>query len=148
MPIMRPMQGNDLSLVMAIEKQAYLFPWSEGNFRDCLNSGYYSQVLEHESKVIGYSVMSMGAGEANILNICVKSEQRGKGWGRLLLDDLIQQARVNEVEMILLEVRLSNISAINLYQTVGFNELGRRKAYYPAGNNSREDALILACQLL
>ena len=148
MPTMRPMRENDLPLVMAIEKQAYPFPWSEGNFRDCLNSGYYSQVLEHESEMIGYSVMSMGAGEAHILNVCIKSGLRGKGWGRLLLDDLMQQARVNEVEMILLEVRLSNISAINLYQAVGFNELGRRKAYYPAKNNSREDALILACQLL
>ena len=67
----RPMTEADVSEVFTIERASYQFPWSEGIFRDCLRVGYVCRVLTLESQVIGYGVMSVGAGEAHVLNLCV-----------------------------------------------------------------------------
>jgi ribosomal-protein-alanine N-acetyltransferase len=142
----RPMQLADLPTIMEIEISAYPFPWSLGNFRDCLGAGYRCRVLEIDGVVQGYSLASMGAGEAHILNLCVHPSLRGKGYGRLLLEEQINALPEFNVDMVLLEVRPSNTSAIALYDSMGFNELGRRKGYYPAVNG-REDALIMARQI-
>jgi len=144
---LRLMTEADIQPVMAIEKTAYPFPWTEGNFRDCLKSNYYACVLEEGGSMCGYALMSMAAGEAHVLNICIHPEQQGKGLGRALMHSLEQTARANKVEMLLLEVRASNKRAINLYESMGFNELGCRENYYPS-HKGREDALVLAQQLV
>ncbi len=143
---LRLMTEADIQSVMAIEKRAYPFPWTEGNLRDCLKSKYYACVLEEGTHMVGYALMSMAAGEAHVLNICIHPDQQGKGLGRSLLHSLEQTARVNNVEMLLLEVRASNRRAIKLYESMGFNELGCREDYYP-NHKGREDALVLAQQL-
>lgn len=140
------MHEADLSAVMAIEKSAYPFPWSLGNFRDCLGSGHRCRIFEIDGVIQGYSLVSMGAGEAHILNLCIHPALRGKGYGRLLLQEQLDALAECDVDMVLLEVRPSNSSAICLYDSLGFNELGRRKDYYPAAHG-REDALIMARQL-
>ncbi len=144
---LRLMTEADIQPVMVIEKSAYPFPWSEGNFRDCLKSNYYACVLEEGADMCGYALMSMAAGEAHVLNICIHPEQQGKGLGRALMHSLEQTARANKVEMLLLEVRASNKRAINLYESMGFNELGCRENYYPS-HKGHEDALVLAQQLV
>ena len=133
------MQLVDLPVVMEIEKSAYQYPWSLGNFRDCLGTGYRCRIFEMEGAIRGYSLVSIGAREAHILNLCIHSTLRGKGYGRLLLEEQLDALAEYEVDMVLLEVRPSNISAISLYESLGFNELGRRKGYYPA-TGGREDA--------
>lgn len=143
---LRLMTEADVQSVMQIEKIAYPFPWTEGNLRDCLKSNYYACVLEDGSDMRGYALMSMAAGEAHVLNLCIHPDQQGKGLGRALLHSLEQTARANKVEMLLLEVRASNRRAIELYESMGFNELGCRENYYP-NHKGREDALILAQQL-
>lgn len=143
---LRPMQLADLPRIMEIEISAYPFPWSLGIFRDCLSSGYRCRVLEIDTKIQGYSLVSMGAGEAHILNLCVHPSLRGKGYGRLLLQEQLDALADLNVDMVLLEVRPSNSSAIALYDSMGFNEIGRRKDYYPAAQG-HEDALIMARQL-
>lgn len=145
-PIIRPMAVGDLPSVMAIEIASYPFPWTLGNFRDCLGAGYRCRALEVGGEIRGYSLVSMGAGEAHVLNLCVDPALRGKGYGRLLLQEQLEALTELGVEMVLLEVRPSNGAAIALYDSMGFNELGRRKGYYPAANG-REDALIMARQL-
>ena len=97
--------------------------------------------------MIGYAVMSMAAGEAHVLNLCIHPQQRGKGLGRALLHSLEKVAKSNQVDMMLLEVRQSNRIAINLYESIGFNELGWRKNYYPS-HAGREDAVVMARQLI
>jgi len=144
---LRLMTEADIQSVMAIEKSAYPFPWTEGNLRDCLKSNYYACVLEDGGNMIGYALMSMAAGEAHVLNICIHPDQQGKGLGRALMHSLEQTARTHKVEMLLLEVRASNKRAINLYESMGFNELGCRENYYPS-HKGREDALVLAQQLV
>jgi len=140
------MDERDLAAVMAIELRAYEFAWTEINFRDCMRSGYYCRVLEAEGQILGYAVMSAGAGEAHILNLCVRIESRSRGYGRLLLTDVIDHARQLGADMLFLEVRPSNEPARWLYEQLGFNEVGLRKNYYPT-RTGREDALILARQL-
>ncbi len=144
---LRLMTEEDVETVMEIEKRAYPFPWSEGNLRDCLKSNYYACVLEGQEGVCGYALMSMAAGEAHVLNICIDPGQQSKGLGRSLLHSLEQTARTNNVEMLLLEVRASNKRAIKLYESMGFNELGCRENYYP-NHKGREDALVLAQYLI
>lgn len=138
----RPMGETDLSEVLRIERQAYLYPWSEGVFRDCLRAGYGCFVHEIKS-TIGHLVVSCAAGEAHILNICIDPAWRRQGVAGHLLQVACERAQLLGAEMMFLEVRPSNLPACRLYYRYGFNEVGRRPAYYP-GARGREDALIMA----
>lgn len=142
----RAMTMADLFAVLAIERRSYEFPWSEEIFRDCMRVGYYCQVIVSAGAIAGYGVMTVGAGEAHIVNLCIKPELRQHGLGRRLMTHIMDEARHSGVGNMFLEVRPSNEVAINLYLNMGFNEIGIRKGYYPA-RNGREDALILACAL-
>jgi ribosomal-protein-alanine N-acetyltransferase len=143
----RPMQPEDLDAIMAIELKIYDYPWTVGIFRDCLRVGYTCTVLENHEDIIGYCVMSTAAGESHILNVSVSKEYQGQGYGSVLVKHMIDTACKQKSEMVLLEVRPSNRSALHLYHKLGFNEVGIRKQYYPS-SNGREDALILAYTLL
>jgi ribosomal-protein-alanine N-acetyltransferase len=139
----RTMDEADISSIMSIETRAYLFPWSVGIFLDCLRVGYKAWVYERNTAIRGYTVMSYGAGEAHLLNLCVAPEWQRHGVGRALLGHVLIQAERLGATQIFLEVRPSNAIAIKLYQDMYFVEVGRRKGYYPAAEG-REDALVLA----
>jgi ribosomal-protein-alanine N-acetyltransferase len=144
---LRPMREEDLSAIQMIEARAYEFPWTVGIFRDCLRAEYPAWVLYNDACIVGYFLMSVAAGEAHVLNICVAPEMQGQGYGRRLLHDLLKMARGRNVARVFLEVRPSNANAIALYHDEGFNEIGRRPRYYPAADG-REDALVMAMELL
>lgn len=137
----RPMSLADVPAVIAVERAAYKFPWSEGVFRDCIRVGYLCRVVEVEGEVSGYGIMSFGAGEAHILNICIRSDLRAQGIGRNLMHFLLERARAVQMQDVFLEVRPSNPIAIALYKSLGFVQVGTRKAYYQA-TGGREDALV------
>lgn len=147
-PQLRPMRSEDLPEVLAIELLAYDFPWNEAVFRDCFKAGYALWVLESGIGVIGYGVLSAAAGEAHLLNLCVAPGQQGHGYGRRLLNRMVDLARWHQVERIFLEVRPSNGAAIALYHRAGFCEIGHRPNYYPAKGTRREDAIVMARELL
>ena len=142
----RPMMEIDLPEVAAIEQASYAFPWSENIFRDCLRVGYTCRALDLAGRVIGYGVMSLGAGEAHILNVCVREEFRTVGFGRRLLEHLLERAAAAGVIEAFLEVRPSNLAAIRLYQRLGFEQIGIRRGYYQAPDG-REDAIVLKLAL-
>lgn len=142
----RPMMEIDLHDVAGIEQQSYAFPWSENIFRDCLRVGYTCRALDLAGQIIGYGVMSLGAGEAHILNVCVRDEFRNLGFGRRLLEHLLERAAASGVAEAFLEVRPSNLSAIRLYQRLGFEQIGIRRGYYQAPDG-REDAIVLKREL-
>jgi len=142
----RPMMEIDLPEVAAIEQQSYTFPWSENIFRDCLRVGYTCRALDLAGQIIGYGVMSLGAGEAHILNVCVREQFRSVGFGRRLLEHLLERAAAAGVAEAFLEVRPSNLSAIRLYQHLGFEQIGIRRGYYQAPDG-REDAIVLKREL-
>jgi ribosomal-protein-alanine N-acetyltransferase len=142
----RLMQPADLKSVAAVERAAYAYPWSLGIFRDCLLAGYYCLVLDVGGSVTGYGIMSIAAGEAHLLNLCVHPNAQRLGYGRRLLSSLMLKAADADADKIFLEVRPSNAVALRLYASVGFEQIGIRPAYYQA-ENGREDAVILAATL-
>ncbi len=143
----RDMMHDDLAMVSDIERRSYEFPWSHGVFRDCLLAGYQNIVLVRGDAVAGYGVLSVAAGEAHILNICIDPDYRSRGYGGKLLDELLFRARAASVRQIFLEVRPSNQRAIQLYMKKGFHQVANRPAYYQA-NEGREDAAVLAKKLV
>lgn len=146
-PLLRPMQLEDLEQVTAIEIDAYEYPWTNTIFRDCLRAGYNCWVLAQSVEVIGYGVLSVAAGEAHVLNVCVARAQQGEGHGKHLMKRLIDLARWHQAERVFLEVRPSNTRAVALYDQLGFNEIGKRPNYYPS-KRGREDAIVMALELL
>ncbi|RRW41546.1 ribosomal-protein-alanine N-acetyltransferase [Pseudomonas luteola] len=142
----RPMTEADLNAVLKIEYAAFSHPWTRGIFLDGLKS-YNCWVMFEGEQQVGHGVINVILDEAHLLNITVKPESQGKGLGYQLLDHLMKQARLADARECFLEVRESNQSAYRLYERYGFNEIGRRRDYYPAAGG-REDALVMACTLL
>jgi [ribosomal protein S18]-alanine N-acetyltransferase len=136
------MHELDIPMVVAVEKAAYQFPWSEGIFRDCLRVGYVCRVIDVAGELGGYGIMSVGAGEAHILNVCVRAEYRCRGFARKTLLYLLDRARASGVQEAYLEVRPSNVAAARLYHSLGFEQVGIRRGYYQA-LMGREDACVL-----
>ncbi|PPD54730.1 MAG: ribosomal-protein-alanine N-acetyltransferase [Methylotenera sp.] len=143
---LRPMQMADLDAVMAIEPTIYTHPWTRGNFSDSLNSGYSAWVLVTNQKIIGYALLMMVLDEAHLLNLSVAKDQQKQGLGRYLLEHMLQIAKNHKAANMFLEVRPSNISAIALYENMGFCEMAIRRGYYPA-HNGREDAVLMGLAL-
>jgi len=142
----RPMSARDLEQVMHIELAMYPFPWTQRIFEDCLRVGYRCHVGEVDGNFAGYGVMSTGAGEAHVLNLCVAEEFQRRGLAREMLNHLLDEADQLAVRDVFLEVRPSNLGAICLYEQMGFNQVGLRKDYYPT-TDGREDAVIFAASL-
>ncbi len=142
----RPMHYDDLAMVSDIERRSYDFPWSHGVFRDCLLAGYKCIVMDRDARVAGYAILSIAAGEAHILNLCVDPAHRVHGYGEQLLNEILGRARIAEVEEIFLEVRPSNEAAMALYKKKGFHQIANRPKYYQA-RQGREDAAILSKKL-
>jgi ribosomal-protein-alanine N-acetyltransferase len=142
----RAMNYADLNSVMLIEKQAYPFPWTTTIFRDCIRVGYRCRLLEINGTIEAYGILAVAANEAHVLNLCVRPASQNQGLARHMLGHLLDIARINVAQTIFLEVRPSNHSAINLYQSVGFCEIGLRHDYYP-NFQGREDALVMGMSL-
>jgi [ribosomal protein S18]-alanine N-acetyltransferase len=138
----RVMTDTDLEAVADLEWRSYQFPWSAGIFRDCLRVAYQCRVGVCRDQVIGYTIMSTAADEAHILNLCVDAAQRRQGFGRRMLEDLLESARGSGSKAVFLEVRLSNKPALELYHAFGFVRVGLRHGYYQA-IDGREDAAVL-----
>jgi ribosomal-protein-alanine N-acetyltransferase len=138
----RNMRDADLPEVVRIERASYTFPWTEGIFRDCLRVHYLCRVVMIGTALVGYGIMSVAAGEAHLLNICVADSYRCRGIGRRLLTHLLQVAASGGAEEAFLEARPSNTWAIRLYQSLGFAQIGVRRGYYQAVGG-REDAIVL-----
>ncbi|AGH80299.1 ribosomal-protein-alanine acetyltransferase [Psychromonas sp. CNPT3] len=141
-----PMGLNDIACVTKIEKSAHSHPWSEKLFLSNFGKRYFNHLLIDKDRVIGYYVASSVAGEVTLMNIVIASDEQGKGFGKLLLQSLLDFSRSKNEQEIWLEVRVSNTTAWRLYEQLGFVEVGRRHDYYPL-QKGREDAIIMCCHL-
>lgn len=142
-PLIRPLLTSDLPAVMAMEERSHPEPWTEGIMRDCLRAGYIARVLEApDGTLIGYGLLSAAAGESHLLNLTTHPNHRGQGYGRMLLRALLAEARLAGAELTILEVRPSNLSALALYRSEGFEQVGIRRDYYPDFGGAREDAWV------
>jgi ribosomal-protein-alanine N-acetyltransferase len=142
----RPMTEADLDAVLKVEYAAFSHPWTRGIFLDGLKS-YEIWLMFEGGQQVGHGVINVIIDEAHLLNITVKPESQGRGLGLTLLEKLMSRAYELNARECFLEVRASNQSAYRLYERYGFNEVGRRRDYYPAVGG-REDALVMACTLL
>ena len=139
----RRMTLGDVERVMKVEQDVYEFPWTDKIFSDCIRVGYYCWLALQQQHIVGHAVISVAAGESHMLNLSIAREYQRKGFGKQFIEFLIQEAQAKQAQTMLLEVRPSNIAAINCYNSAGFNEIGLRKDYYPAPEG-REDALLFA----
>ena len=105
-------------------------PWSKSVFSDCLTSPYFAYQLSLNEQLQGYYIGLQVLDEITLMDIALKSEYQGQGWGKRLLDDFISQCRLRKGSEIWLEVRESNVPAISLYTAAGFELIEKRKAYY------------------
>ncbi len=142
----RKMSKADLPRVLEIESQGYNYPWKEPIFHDCLNAAHYDCWVceDTEDKMLAFCIVSTAVGESTVLNLCIDPVIRKQGLGRKFMLHVIENARAKKAESVFLEVRPSNVGAIALYESMGFNEIGVRPGYYKTENGEREDALMMA----
>ena len=144
--LFREMTSDDVNSVFTIEKKSYPFPWSKSLFEAAVLSTKYCTVVELDGVIVGYGIISFVVGEAELLNLCVDPDFQGKGIANELLTHLLDYAANLDNHEMFLEVRVSNAAAIHLYEKIGFNEIGRRKNYYPIVGG-KEDAILMAAPL-
>lgn len=142
-----PMRLEALDGVLYIERQAYEFPWTQGNFSDSLNVGHQAQLLRAGGELLGYFVAMKGFEEVHLLNLTVAPKHQRQGWAHVMLDALAIWSRGQHADWLWLEVRPSNRRAIDLYERFGFRRVGERKDYYPAAQGKRESALVMSLLL-
>lgn len=141
------MELPHLDEVLRNETRAYAFPWTEGIFRSCVSGGGHEcWVAQLRGKIAGHAVFTIAAEESHLLNLCVGRDYQSHGCGRAFMHFIVQRA-AHAAQVMFLEVRRSNWVAANLYESMGFVEVGIRKDYYPAPLG-REDARVMALQLL
>ena len=138
-----PMRLQDVDDVVALEQSVFPHPWSRGNFIDSLTSGYDAWVLRASGELAGYFLLMAAVDETHLLDVAVAASRQGSGLGRYLLDKVAARARGLGTESVLLEVRPSNLRALDVYRRYGYVEIGRRRAYYPAHEGKREDAIVM-----
>lgn len=142
----RPLDDAELPAVLEIERTSYSHPWSEGVFRDCFKSNYRLWALVDGDSLAGYAVVSYQFDEAHLLNLCVAPGYQRRGAGRRLLRHLVARSARDGMTAVILEVRISNDSAIALYASEGFEPIGERPGYYPTAHG-RENARVMALTL-
>lgn len=141
-PLIRQINADDLDRVIEIEEAAYPFPWARGIFADCIRAGYDCSALHSGPRLIAYTIQSQVAGKNHLLNLCVAARWQRQGYGTMMLNHAIRQARLQRCSSVFLEVRPSNPSGIRLYEKKGFFIVGKRADYYRAADG-REDAIVM-----
>ncbi|MBE4593510.1 ribosomal-protein-alanine N-acetyltransferase [Vibrio navarrensis] len=137
------MNVEHLDAVYQIETRAHTHPWAQSLIRDLSSRGAMHHVMLVDGKVVGYFYAQNIVGEVTLLNIAVCPTQQGKGYGRHLLESFIELGEQQNAQSAWLEVRESNQRALALYQEAGFNEVDRRRNYYPT-QTGQEDAIIMS----
>jgi ribosomal-protein-alanine N-acetyltransferase len=146
-PVLKAASVSDAERLAVVERAASAAPWTKQQFVDCLVEKNPAYVLWENDSVIGFVIYHLIKGQCEIYNIAVHPDFQQQGFGKYLLEQAINAARVTHCESIFLEVRASNQSARGLYQKLGFNELGVRRNYYKMSTGDREDAIMMAMDL-
>ena len=153
-----PMEAGDLDEVLSIEQISHAHPWTRGNFSDSLAAGHWAYCIRPEASDINlgsyldpqvlwaYCVLYPAVDELHLLNITVAPQLRRLGIAVRMMKAIEGIAASRQMPRIILEVRPSNIPAITLYQSLGYETIGVRKGYYPADESTgqREDAQVMA----
>lgn len=140
----REAKESDLKKILEIEKRSFKDPWSFRIFKHLLNNPFcWFKVLEKDENIIGYIVAIDEGFAFHLINIAVEEKERRKGFGKFMIKKFIEEAKNRGIEYLYLEVRQSNLNAINLYKKFGFKIFDIKEKYYPDG----EDAFLMELQL-
>lgn len=138
--VIAKMQDKDIPEVANIEARVFSMPWSEQGFADALKQDTIFVTAKQEEQVVGYCGMYCSFEEGEITNVAVLPEAQNLGIGKKIISGLLRAAQEKNISRIVLEVRVSNLSAIRLYEGFGFQKAGIRKGFY---EKPREDAAIM-----
>ena len=139
----RAIREEDVSQIHAIETLCFPMPWSEESILHDVKENVVARWLvmdDGEGRVLAYAGMWFVLDEAHVCNVAVHPDCRRMGYGKRIMEALMQLAVDNSMSMMTLEVRRSNLAAQNLYHACGFLDVGYRKRYY---EDNKEDALIM-----
>ncbi len=144
-PVIRFMRLKDVDAVAAIEKDTFARPWSRESFRQEVSRNVAARYLvaEEDGEILGYAGAWVILDESHITNIAVREDARRRGIGRMLTSQLLRILSNLGACYATLEVRVSNERAQNLYKSLGFVSVGKRKRYYEDNN---EDAFLMVCE--
>ncbi|MBR2215437.1 MAG: ribosomal protein S18-alanine N-acetyltransferase [Selenomonadaceae bacterium] len=135
------MTPEDADVAAAIERECFAIPWSRESFwREAANENTLYLLVLHEGTPIGFAGCWLMQGEAQITNVAILPEHRGKGAATALMAKMIEKAKERGATAMTLEVRPSNVPALALYAKFGFKSVGRRPKYY---QDNGEDAIIM-----
>ena len=144
----RAMTLADVPAVAALEARLQAFPWTEGNFRDALDSGYDCRVwMDEQGTVRAFAVVLYVLDESHLLTLGVAPEVQRQGMGSAVMKHMMLAACTHGAAQMFLELRVSNLRARNLYEKLGFQHLAIRRRYYPAADGAREDAVVMRKEL-
>jgi ribosomal-protein-alanine N-acetyltransferase len=143
--LIRPASFDDISSIVEIENKTNQMPWSKAQFLSSMEVGHYSVVMHKDCDILGFAIYSPIIPESHLLNIAIDPAYQGKGLGDKLLQQIILQNRTIGVKTISLEVRVSNLPAINLYEKRGFHKDAIRPDYY--SGSPKEDALLMSLKV-
>lgn len=153
-----PMQPADLDAVLAIEGVSHPHPWTKGNFSDSLAAGHWAYCIRPQADEVvrgsyldpevlwAYCILFPAVDELHLLNITVSPKLRKLGLGKRIMAAIEGVSAQQKIPRIILEVRPSNLGALKLYQSLGYEQIGLRKGYYPQSpeTGAREDAIVMA----
>src|SRR6056300_52654 len=143
--LIRPASVDDISAIVEIENKTNQMPWSTAQFISSMEVGHYSSVMYEENDILGFAIYSPIIPESHLLSIAIDPAHQGRGLGDKLLQQIILQNKTIGVKMISLEVRVSNLPAINLYEKRGFHKDAIRSNYY--SGSPKEDALLMSLKI-
>ena len=145
------LQQEDISAqcideIVAIERDCHNNPWTKASFLSALQAHDILRKFILDDEAVGYFVAKLALDQCELLNLTVKKTMQSKGIGRIILNQLKEICLARNISHIFLEVRRSNVNAIKLYGSFGFNETGIRKNYYRT-KSGKEDAVLMGLSL-
>ncbi|MBD63046.1 MAG: ribosomal-protein-alanine N-acetyltransferase [Gammaproteobacteria bacterium] len=143
--IIRPGGLDDINEVLKIENSTNKMPWTKTQFISSVEVGHYLIIVEEKMLIIGFAIYSPIIPESHLLNFAIDPLHQGKGSGKKLLHQVILQNKALGIKVISLEVRVSNLIAINLYEKFGFTKDAIRSDYY--SGPLKEDALLMSLNI-
>jgi len=143
----RPANAFDLAVFVSLDKKLFPYsPWSASQYKEEFSSPtrHFVVALDDAQGIIGYAgVFAPGGAEADVLTVGVIPSQRGKGIARQLMALITDWAKQQGSIAMMLEVKVDNLEAIGLYESLGYSKLNVRKDYFGAGL----DALVMRLEL-
>lgn len=144
---------HEADALVDIHADAFARAWSADDFVALMSgANVFSLGLRRESlfgirRLLGFVIVRAAADEAEVLTIAVNRSSRGRGYGRMLMEEAMRRLYRDHVAACFLEVDRGNRSAVGLYRALGFEDVGLRKGYYPDAADADGSALVMRLQL-